>query len=283
MRAGAAHSAVTGASLRPRIATGIVLGALVVAAVTGLQTPVLAAVFAVVVLLGAWEWSALAGCAGPVFRAGYVFATALLLAGLGAVHGAPFLALQAAACGWWVLAALWIAGVQHGRIVRRPGPAVLVPLGWLVLLPGWAALVELHGAGPRWVVLLLVLICAADTGAWATGRRWGRRRLADRVSPGKSWEGAAGGLAATLVVALLAAAWLGLSAAATAGLLVLAVATGAFSVVGDLLESLVKRHAGVKDSGTLLPGHGGILDRIDSITAAAPWFALGLATLEIRA
>lgn len=280
MQAGTVQGVPAGGSTRPRIATGLVLAGLVVAGVAGLSTPVLAGVFGAVVLVGAWEWAALAGLARPGARAGYVAATAALLALLQAVEGTALLALEVLACAGWCAAAAWIAAVQRGRGPARPGAAALLPLGWLVLLPAWAALVALHAAGPRWVLLLLVLICAADTGAWAIGRRWGRRRLADRVSPGKSWEGVAGGLLSMLLVAFAAALWLGLPAA---GFLLLAAVTGAFSVVGDLLESLVKRHAGVKDSGALLPGHGGILDRIDSLTAAAPWFALGLVFLEVRA
>jgi phosphatidate cytidylyltransferase len=123
--------------------------------------------------------------------------------------------------------------------------------------------------------MLLLLIWAADTGAYFAGRRWGRHRLAPAISPGKTLEGVWGALAGAVVVALGFGVWWGLEAVRSAGLVVLSVAVASISIAGDLLESNWKRLADLKDSGTLLPGHGGVLDRIDSMTAAAPFFALG--------
>ena len=128
--------------------------------------------------------------------------------------------------------------------------------------------------GPALAMTLLVIVWAADAGAWFTGRRFGRTRLAPRVSPGKTWEGVAGGVAAAAAAGAAAAWWLGRS---WAEILPAAVLASGASVVGDLFESVLKRRAGVKDSGRLLPGHGGILDRIDGLTAAAPVYAVVMA------
>jgi len=127
--------------------------------------------------------------------------------------------------------------------------------------------------GPELVLALLAIIWAADAGAYFAGRQWGRRKLAPRISPGKSWEGLTGGLLGGVVAALIASLWCQTSVTV---LVPLAVVTVVFSVLGDLLESRLKRAAGAKDSGRIIPGHGGLLDRIDSLCAAAPIFALGV-------
>jgi len=123
---------------------------------------------------------------------------------------------------------------------------------------------------------MVVLVAIADIGAYFSGRRFGRTKLAPRVSPGKSWEGVVGGLCACTVLAVSAHVLLRLEQPSLQAMIAIALAGAAASVVGDLLESMVKRQRGVKDSGTLLPGHGGVLDRIDGITAAGPVVALGL-------
>ncbi|MGB4876542.1 MAG: phosphatidate cytidylyltransferase, partial [Candidatus Competibacter sp.] len=140
----------------------------------------------------------------------------------------------------------------------------------------WAALMALRADyGPRSVVFLLLLVWAADIGAYFAGRRWGRRKLAPAISPGKTWEGALGGGLATLVLALVGAAFLKVGASGF-GFVAVCLITMGFSIAGDLFESMMKRQSGLKDSGSLLPGHGGVLDRVDSLSAAAPVFLLGL-------
>src|SRR3569623_651593 len=230
--------------LKQRLLTAAVLIPLFVWAVLGLPTPYFAALLAVVVLIAAAEWGALVQLPQET-RIGFVIVVAVML-----------------------LLAIWTA--PHGRW----GGALV---GVLVLLPPWLALVTLHGnaaAGPGYVLFLFVLIWAADSGAYFSGRRYGRRKLAPRVSPGKTWEGVAGGRAAALVVAVIGARIFDMSFAATAAFVILCGLVVVISEVGDLVESMFKREAGVKDSGRFLPGHGGALDRIDSLTAAAPLFYL---------
>jgi phosphatidate cytidylyltransferase len=224
--------------------------------------------------IAAAEWIGLAGCST---RPRYTYAGAvaisalaiLFFAGDGAAEGWLF---GAAAAFWLILAPAWLLG--HWSIRQ---PVALGAVGWIALVPMWLALVRLQET--PWILLLVLsIVWIADTAAYAAGKRWGRRKLAPRVSPGKSWEGVGG--AALAVGLYYAVLWLVAPAAWDAwrsgfGVLVFA---GVFvlSIVGDLFESLMKRQAGVKDSGELLPGHGGLLDRIDGLTSTVPLAAFAL-------
>jgi len=270
--------------LKQRILTALVLVPLVVAGVLGLGTWALGGVFAIVILLGGWEWAALTGLTRIPMRISYLAVLGLLMLVAASLipAGAPWL-LGLALAGW-LLAAGWVLAYQRAAGVRpsAPGAWPLRFIGIAVLLPPWIALVAVHGRGEHgpWLVLfLLVLIWTADSGAYFAGRRWGRRKLASHVSPGKSWEGVAGGLVLGGVFAIVAGAGFGYTGPSQVGFVLLGLATVIVSVLGDLFESLIKRYGDVKDSGGLLPGHGGVLDRIDSLTAAAPFFAVGLAWL----
>lgn len=270
--------------LKRRILTAALLIPPVVAAVLWLPSLLLAALLAVFLALGAWEWSGLMGWRAPALRLLYV---ALLLAVAGLLlfllpSGDVVLAVLGGAVVFWCLALLRVAAFQRGAVPGAASRWAGALGGLLLLVPAWFAVLVIHGAGPWGPVLalvLLLLVWAADIGAYFAGRRFGRRRLADRVSPGKTWEGLAGGLVAAVVVGLGASWVLGLGDWRLPSFLAVSIVTVLFSVLGDLVESMVKRRAGVKDSGGLLPGHGGILDRIDSLTAAAPVFALGLLVL----
>ena len=186
-------------------------------------------------------------------------------------------AVLLAALAWWLTALAWVVRTQQGLPVDALDRAPVRALaGWLVVAPGWGALVALHGAGeqgPLLVVYLMILVATADSAAYFVGRRLGRHRLASNVSPGKSVEGVAGGLAGVALVAVAAVLVGGVER--PMGFVVLSLATALVSVLGDLAESTFKRRAGLKDSGSIIPGHGGILDRIDGYTAAVPLFVLG--------
>jgi phosphatidate cytidylyltransferase len=156
--------------------------------------------------------------------------------------------------------------------------------GVLVIVPAWAALAELHALGtngPKLVLMLLVMVWLADSGAYFAGRQWGRTKLAPVISPGKTWEGVYGGLLASLLFAAIAGGLYSQSIKWTLTFMAVSLVTVLFSVAGDLLESLMKRQSGIKDSGSIIPGHGGIFDRIDSLVAAAPVFLIGFLWLGL--
>jgi len=265
---------------RARVLTAAVLAPLAVVAVFQLSTFVLGALLLLVLAAAAWEWAALAGIEDQGPRAAYALMLCGISLALTAIPGAIPVVLLVTLL-WWLYTARMIM-VRDRTFVRAIAGHALAA-GALVLVPCWAALVWIHDGtgGPTALMFLLLVVWAGDTGAYLAGRRWGRRKLAPAISPGKTVEGLAGGLLGVVIVAALGGilAW----HPGTLHLLVwlsLSLTAGLFAVLGDLAESRVKRDAGVKDSGSLLPGHGGVLDRIDSLTAAAPVFALGWTMLR---
>ena len=171
-----------------------------------------------------------------------------------------------------------------GTKLFRSSRLFLTVAGYLVLIPAWLSIVLLlQHAGPAYVLLLMLLVWGADIGAYFSGRRFGRNKLAPRVSPGKTWEGLIGALLVSIIISLVAFEFLEISSILHTNLLILCLVMVLISILGDLVESMFKRMADVKDSGGLLPGHGGVLDRIDSLTAAAPVFTLGLYLLGVIA
>jgi phosphatidate cytidylyltransferase len=262
--------------LRTRIVTAVVLACVLLAGLFLLPPHAAVLAFGAVFTFGAWEWSGFDAVRSAATRLAYTACVALLLFGAWAWSAQPghLLLLLGAACLWWVLALLWLA-----LIPERQHPHLVLACGLPVLVPAFVALARIlvtdfgRARGPEVVLWLVMLVIAADVGAYFAGRSLGRRKLAPRVSPGKTLEGAVGGLAAVALIAGVGAAHFGLPPVAV---VVFGCAVGVFSIIGDLTESMFKRAAGLKDSGTLLPGHGGLLDRIDSVTAAAPLYALGL-------
>lgn len=269
--------------LRSRVLTAVLLAPPVVAGVWLLPGPVFALLAGLVFLLAAWEWTRLVGLAGVAGQAVYLGALAAAMGALewfGLTRAAPVVAL--AGIAWWCLAAVWLCWFGFGEHGGRLSAALKALGGWLALLPAWTVLCALQEStgGPPWVLMLLAIVWAADISAYFVGRRFGRRRLAPRVSPGKTWAGVGGATAGAALVGACGGVLVGLEPAALGLLLGVILATVAFSVIGDLFESLVKRHAGAKDSGRLLPGHGGVFDRLDSLFAAAPVFYWGFEWLR---
>lgn len=269
--------------LRQRLITAGVLAPVFALAVLYLPTSYFAAVLGGVVFLAALEWCGLAGLRPARWRwayAGLVIACLLLSWSTRSAAWHPF--LFAIASVWWVGVALVLSRVDHVR--RSAGiDTWLLPVGLLVLLPPWIAMVRLHDygdLGPRLVMALLMLIWIADSAAFFSGSRWGRCKLAPALSPGKTWAGLYGALIGAFLWGLVLVLLLRLSFGKAALLVALCGAAALLSIVGDLFESLLKRRRGLKDTGSILPGHGGVLDRIDSMTAAAPLFALGFHWLE---
>lgn len=269
-----------------RVLTALVLLPLILGAIFFLDTPAFALLMGAAVLVAGNEWANMA----PVRRVPFLLLLATAMAGFHALATI----LPAAGTGLFALATVFWC-VAFVLVLRYPGvrrwahrPALMHFIGVMLLLPAWQAVVHLQSFvfvfGDETVRGLLLLgafliVWGADVGAYFAGRAFGRRKLAIHVSPGKSVEGAIGGVLLTQALALGLSLYLALSTSATLLLLALVLVSTAASILGDLFESLVKREAGVKDSGTLLPGHGGMLDRIDSVTCAMPVFALGHAFL----
>ncbi|HSW13851.1 MAG TPA: phosphatidate cytidylyltransferase [Solimonas sp.] len=265
-----------------RVITALILLPLLLALVWYAPTPWLYGVLVLVGMLMAWEWTGLMGWGQrrPV-RLGYAALVGALLALAWFVPGREKLLpwLLGAAVLWWLFAISLFPGFPDNLQNNRPGALPMSLLGILLTLSTLLALAALHAMpqGALKLLYFLFIVFAADTGAYLAGRNFGRRKLAPNISPGKTVEGALGGL-------LLTAAWAmtgGVYVFAPEGdkvwmLLGLTVVVAAISIVGDLTESMFKRIAGLKDSGNILPGHGGILDRVDSILAGAPVMVLGL-------
>ncbi len=276
--------------LKQRIVTAVVLLACLIAATTLLSSFGFALFVSVTVMLAAWEWCGLTGLGKQLSRAGYMTAIATVLAGL-------FLALNISgdALGvnqyrlavilglgtlFWLLSLIILITYPTNKTAWNDQSKIAI-MGLFALIPVWAAVIQLKYLMPSGVLViaLIILVAAVDVGGYFVGIRFGRRRLAPELSPSKSWEGVWGGLGLCLLVGI------GLSWAAHRyieilepwqfiALLMLTLLTTFFSIIGDLLESMLKRNRNVKDSGGILPGHGGLLDRVDGLMAAAPIYTL---------
>lgn len=261
--------------LRERVITALILAALVLVAIFLLPHVATMLALALLVIGAAWEWSAFPRFTQHSARVLYVSVVAACIAAtwwFGVERGEIDRLIHAALL-WWVFALIWVA-IAPARVNRTTAAGA----GLLVLVPAWLALARLHALGPQLLLFLILLVVAADVGAYFAGRSFGRNKLAPRVSPGKTWEGVLGGFAAAAVMAVVGVWWFHVDALLFGALCIIVVVA---SIIGDLTESLFKRHAGLKDSGTLLPGHGGLLDRVDSVTAAAPVFLVGLERLGL--
>jgi phosphatidate cytidylyltransferase len=271
--------------LRQRVLTALLLAPLVVALIVLAPTAVLAGVAAVVFLAALWEWSALSGLRGTPARATFLLLAAVGFALLWLLHArASSIWAVAVGLAWWAVTAQWLRHFAYAAAPTGENRALKLAAGLLAILPAWSALLMLHAHQPYgqwWTLLALFIVWAADIGAYFSGRRYGKRKLAPQISPGKTWAGVYGAVLAGALVMLLGAWLLQVRGAGLAAMLVLAILTIGVSILGDLLESLLKRHAGVKDSGTLFPGHGGLLDRLDSVFAALPVLAAGLWLLTL--
>jgi phosphatidate cytidylyltransferase len=269
-----------------RIIAALVMAPLAIAAILLMPTPWLVALVALVFLMGMWEWFKLAEIDDTLSRtillvANLVLMVLLVWASAGSMVLFQIVTLIGAA--WWCLALLWLRFFNFASDHETYARVFKLAAGTLAILPAWCALGLIHASEPnghRWLLAALSVVWAADSGAYFAGRQFGgkwfgSRKLAPRISPNKTLEGLLGGLTAG-VVAGLGFAWLaGLTLPQVPAFILVAIAAVLFSVVGDLFESLLKRHVGAKDSGNMIPGHGGILDRLDGVLAALPIFAVG--------
>ena len=260
--------------LKQRVITAAILLPIALIGFFLLEGLAFALFIGLVVVMGAWEWARLAGFDSQGVRIAYALIVAVLLACLYLLPGLTPWLLSISVVWWLVATALVIT--YPGSQRYWGGPIGSLGIGLLILLPAWQGLVLLKQwpQGNWLIVAVMVLVWGADIGAYAAGKTFGRRKLAPQVSPGKSWEGFFGGLAASLVITLCVGLFRGWSARELVLALLGAALVVMLSVVGDLTESMFKRSSGIKDSSQLLPGHGGVMDRIDSLTAAVPVFTV---------
>ena len=278
---------------KTRLLAALIMAPVAILTVLFAPTPILAALSAVVFLAALWEWLKLAEVDDTLARATLLLCNAAVMAALvwgsRSAQGGSFALLQLVVLigvAWWLLAMLWMKHYHFAADHDSHARAFKLLAGTLAVIPAWCALGLIHASQPnghQWLLLALFLVWAADSGAYFAGRHLGgklfKRRLAPRISPNKTIEGLLGGLLLALVVAIVGALLIGAAPAQLPAITAVALATVLFSVVGDLFESLLKRHINVKDSSNLIPGHGGVLDRVDSVLAALPVFALGKAVL----
>ncbi|WP_410013720.1 phosphatidate cytidylyltransferase [Sodalis sp. C49] len=274
--------------LKSRLITAFILIPVVIAAIFLLPPLGFALVTLVVCMLAAWEWGQLAGLATRSQRIWLAILCGLLLAlmmfTIPDYH--PFVTATmvkyalGASLAWWAAALVLVLFYPRSAAFWRHSCALRLVFGVLTIMPFFWGMLTLrqyhyavnHFTGAWWLLYVMLLVWGADSGAYIFGRALGKHKLAPKVSPGKTWEGLAGGLVTSAVISWLFGKYAPLDALPLS-LLLCSVIAALASVLGDLTESMFKREAGIKDSGHLIPGHGGILDRIDSLTAAVPVFA----------
>ncbi len=256
--------------LRSRIITGLVLAVTALVAIYLLPIPAFSLFFWLVGVVAAYEYAGLAGVERRWLRMAYAGVYTLLV--LATVYE-PDLRIPGlfVSAGIWALALACIFSYPASGTLIRPWVTGIV--GIFISWASWIALMVIREApgGSHWLLWMILVVAFADIGAYFTGRQFGRRKLAPEVSPGKTWEGFWGGM---LVSSLICGAILVAMGRFNGGWIFIMVLLVTVSVVGDLFESVLKRERGVKDSGVILPGHGGALDRIDSAVAVLPYFAL---------
>lgn len=270
--------------MKQRIITALLVAPLAIALMLLAPSIAVAIIIGALCMIAMWEWTRLSGMRSRPLRAALV-----------ALGGAAMFALWFASlpvwwtfigigCAWWVVAFFWLRQFSFAASPTNENTAIKLLAGALAILPSWAGLMRLHltqGSPHTWALYALAVIWVADSFAYLAGSRWGRVKLAPQISPGKTREGLYGALASTAVLAALGGWLLDVRGVTLFLLVIVALVSAVFSVVGDLFESLLKRHAGVKDSGALFPGHGGVCDRLDGVFAALPFFALGKALLGL--
>lgn len=265
---------------KTRVIAALIMAPVAICAILLLPTQWLAAAAALVFLTGLWEWLKLAGVVGLPRTVLLVLNLLLMVLMVWASAGSTVLFQLATliGVGFWILALLWLRFFNFGAHEESSARMLKLAAATLAIVPAWASLTLIHASEPngnRWLLTALAIVWAADSGAYFAGRAFGKHKLAPRVSPNKTIEGLIGGLVAGLITAGVFGWIAGVQLSGLGWLMLVAVVAVLASVLGDLFESLLKRHAGAKDSGNVIPGHGGVLDRIDGVLAALPVFALG--------
>ncbi|MFT5635430.1 MAG: phosphatidate cytidylyltransferase [Cognaticolwellia sp.] len=285
--------------LKQRIITALILAPAAIWAIFYLSLINFAAVILVVMAIGAWEWGPLMGCASKRYRIAFVSITSILIAmlwyflTLDQLWQAPKLLTEQANIVLWLAVAWWFLSAGLTFVYPRCSAfwsshrSVRGLFGWLTLVPTWLAFMVLRTSeyqvdsyhGAQLLMFLFLMVWSADVGAYFVGKSIGKHKLLPNVSPGKTLEGFLGGVIFACIMVSIAGYFIDWSFEQYCIVIPVTILITTISVLGDLNESMFKRQAGVKDSGTILPGHGGVLDRIDSLTATAPIYALCYAYL----
>lgn len=279
--------------LKLRVITALILGPLILWSVLTFSHQAIAIEIGLILSLAAWEWARLSGIVHQAGRFSYAIFTLgvmLLLSYLIHESSNTIECVLYLSVAWWCLALLIVAYNNRKPVEQESSLSLFTVIrnllaGLVIFAGAFVAITALHqnaSYGAWFILILLILIWVADSAAYFSGKYLGKHKLAVHVSPGKTWEGVAGAMLATVISAFVAGYFLQLSIELIFGFTLIAVLSVAISIVGDLLESLYKRRAGIKDSSQLLPGHGGIMDRIDSLVAAAPVFLFGLQLVGIK-
>lgn len=265
--------------LKTRIITAAILIPIVIVFIFFLDAIWFSALFALIVAIGAWEWAGLCKVSN-IIKYIYVLLIELILLGVYLANNSLlYNSINLTGAVYWLLAIVLVVAYQKQKNLLPRSKILLMLIGVLLLIPMWSSLTILKSIpenGASFVMLLMLLIWGADTAAYFAGKKWGNRKLANRVSPGKTWEGTIAGIISSVVIGVC---YVIVSNEHFENYLIfigIAMVTAIASVFGDLMESIVKRESGQKDSGHILPGHGGVMDRIDSLTAASPVFVFGL-------
>lgn len=267
--------------LKQRVITALLLLPLVLAIIFAAPAQWFLIFVALILLGGSWEYIRLAGLRVHPAGSLLILAQAIIFTALAwyRAHWAIGIILTLSLCCIaWLLVFIRLPLYRPDARPDKPYRLISFATAILTITSGWFALswLRFQTEGPWLILLLLLIVWAADTGAYFAGKAFGKTKLARHISPGKTRAGLLGGLVAAPLIALLAVGWMPMETIAPAPLILLSLVTALVSVGGDLVISMHKRTSGFKDSGNLLPGHGGILDRVDSLLAAAPFFALGL-------
>ncbi|RMG58690.1 MAG: phosphatidate cytidylyltransferase [Gammaproteobacteria bacterium] len=263
--------------LKQRIITALILVPLAIALILYSGDRSFSLAVALLFGIAGWEWGGISGRPGSVQRIFLALSITLVCLALWWFNQRDWLDdLLAAGVLFWTLVIVLLPGYRQTGMPTHRWRWLLLLAAFFVLLPAWAGYTLLHAIHPGWVIYVMMLCVTADTGAYFAGKRFGRRKLAPELSPGKTREGLLGGLAGVLLLATGTGLAVDMGIMGTVYLVLLSLVAALVSVTGDLFISLLKRESGVKDTGHLLPGHGGLLDRIDSHVAATPVFTLGL-------
>ena len=272
--------------LKQRILTGLVLAPIMIGGIFYLPMMQFMVFIGVITALGAWEWANLSGIQNKLGRVAYTAVISIILYGLWYFDLDQNSNLLYVAFAWWLSAFVLVRTHPKFKAIWS-GTVPRLLMGLIILLPMWMGFVQIksYPNSGYLIIFVMFIVWGADVGAYFAGRTFGKHKLAPNVSPGKTWEGVYGGIATTTLVAFIAGLMLqdtihmDLTIKQWILLFAATFVVTAVSVVGDLVESMMKRHRGIKDSSNLLPGHGGVMDRIDSMTAALPVFALALSIL----